>query len=109
MAFKSPVWFPIAVLVSLGNLIAAWVAARQFGSMHATVHAVLAVGAGLWAYSLRKRRGAGKVGPDAIEALDALEALEGEMVELRQQLSEAQQRVELAERRLPQAEPRKEE
>ena len=108
MAFKSPVWYPIAVLLSLGNVIAFWVAARSGGSMHATVHAALAVGAGLCAYSLRRRREAGKVAPETIEALDALEALEGETEELRRQLSEAQERVEFAERRLAQAEPRRE-
>ena len=100
MTFKPAVWFPIALVLSLGNLVAVWFAAVPAEPLHATIHAALSLGSGLWAYRLRQRLGAGerRVGLDAVEALDALEAAETEMTQLRQELSEAQERLDFAER-----------
>ena len=102
MTLKPRVWFPIAVVVSLGNLIAVWFAAAPGEPWHATLHAAIALGSGLWAYRLRQRLGAGEhqLAPEAVEALDALEALEIEAGKLRQELSEARERLDFAERLL---------
>lgn len=102
MIFKPRVWFPIAVLLSIGNLVAVWFAAAPAEPLHATIHAALSLGAGLWAYRLRQRLGEGahRLAPEAVEALDALEALEIEASRLRQELSEARERLDFAERLL---------
>lgn len=104
MTFKPAIWFPIAVVLSLGNLVAVWFAAVPAEPLHATVHAALSLGSGLWAYRLRQRLGEKerRLAPEAVEALDALEALEVEAGKLRQELSEARERVDFAERLLAQ-------
>jgi len=100
MTFKPGVWFPIAVVLSLGNLVAVWFAAAPGEPWHATIHAALSLGSGLWAYRLRQRLATGerRLAPEAVEALDALEALEIEASQLRQQLSEAQEQLDFANR-----------
>jgi len=104
MTFKPAIWYPIAVLLSVGNLVALWFAAGPTEPWHATMHGVLAVASGVWALRLRQRRGGSerKVGREAVEALDALEALEAEMSTLRQELIETQERLDFAERMLAQ-------
>jgi hypothetical protein len=104
MTFKPAVWFPIAVVLSLGNLVAVWFAAVPAEPLHATIHAALSLGSGVWAYRLRQRLGASerRLAPEAVEALDALEALELEASKLRQELSEAQERLDFSERLLAQ-------
>jgi hypothetical protein len=104
MTFKPGVWFPVAVVLSLGNLVAVWFAAVPAEPLHATIHAALSLGFGLWAYRLRQRLGdaAHRLAPEAVEALDALEALEVEASKLRQELSEAQERLDVADRLLAQ-------
>lgn len=104
MTLKPRVWYPIAVLLSLGNLVAVWFAAVPAEPLHATIHAALSLGSGLWAYRLRQRLGEKehRLAPEAVEALDALEALELEAGTLRRELSEAQERLDFAERLLAQ-------
>jgi hypothetical protein len=104
MTFKPAVWFPIAVVLSLGNLVAVWFAAVPAEPLHATIHAALSLGSGLWAYRLRQRLGEKehRLAPEAVEALDALETLEIEASKLRQELSEAQERLDFSERLLAQ-------
>ena len=53
MTFKPAIWFPIAALLAVFNLGAV---AFAGGAIHATTHAVLAVGFGLWAFRLRQQR-----------------------------------------------------
>ena len=100
MTFKPRLWFPIALVLSLGNLVAVWFAAVPAEPLHATVHAALSLGSGLWAFRLRQRLGEKdhRLAPEAVEALDALEALELEAGKLRQELSEARERLDFAER-----------
>ncbi len=104
MTFKPAIWYPIAVVLSVINLVAVWFATGPAQPWHATIHAVLALASGLWAHRLRQGRGGSKrqVGLEAVEALDALEALEAEMSNLRQELSETQERLDFAERMLAQ-------
>jgi hypothetical protein len=101
MTFKPAIWYPIAVVLSVLNVIAVWFAAQPAEPWHATAHAALAVAFGLWAQRLRQ-------GPRRGELQAGLEALEVEMSTLRQELSETQERVDFAERMLAQApEPRR--
>jgi hypothetical protein len=95
MTFKPAVWYPIAVVLSGINLAAVWFAAQPAEPLHATTHAALALAFGLWAQRLRQRRGAG----DPQTRFDVFEA---EVGKLRQELSEAQERLDFAERLLTQ-------
>lgn len=102
MAFKSTTWYPIAVVLSVVNLVGAGFAVGQGQSEHAAVHAALAVAFGLWAKRLRPRRGDSEA-PDRLEdRFDRLEALEGEVSKLRQELTETQERLDFVERLLAQ-------
>lgn len=101
MTFKPAIWYPIAVLLSVGNIIAVGFAASSSEPWHAGTHAALAVAFGLWAQRLRARAGASQ--PQArLEAPEALEALEAEVSKLRQELSETQERLDFVERMLAQ-------
>jgi hypothetical protein len=107
MTFKPAIWYPIAAVLSGINLIAVGFAAAPGEPWHATTHAALALGFGLWAQRLRQRRGKNELRASP-EALEALETLEGEMSRLREELSETQERLDFAERVLAQApEPRR--
>jgi hypothetical protein len=101
MTFKPALWYPIAIALSVGNLAAAWFAAGQAEPWHATTHAALALAFGLWAHRLRQ-------GPGASQFEGRVEALEFEVSNLRQELGEAQERLDFAERLLAQwPEPRR--
>jgi hypothetical protein len=95
MTFKPAIWYPIAVVLTAINLAGAGFAAGQAEAWHATIHAALAVAFGLWAQRLRQA-------PRGSEPQARLEALEAEMGNLRQELSEAQERLDFAERLLAQ-------
>jgi hypothetical protein len=96
MAVKPAIWFPIAVIVSVLNVIAVGFAAGP-AAVHAMIHAGLALGFGGWALRLRQRaRESGQ------PRLEALEALEIEVSNLRHELSEAQERLDFTERMLAQ-------
>jgi len=102
MTFKPAIWYPIAVLLSVLNLVGVGLAA---GPAHTTSHAVLALAFGLWAQRLRKGRG-GSGSQAQLEGAEAeagrLEALEDEVSKLRQELGEAQERLDFFERLLSQ-------
>ena len=101
MTFKPAIWYPIAVVLSVINLVGAGFAAGQAEPGHATIHAALALAFGLWAQRLRQRRGGSEL-PAGPAALEALEALEAEVSKLRQELSDTQERLDFAERVLAQ-------
>ena len=102
MTFKPAIWYPIAVLLSVLNLVGVGLAA---GPAHTTSHAVLALAFGLWAQRLRKGPGGSEL-QARLEALEAevskFEALEAQVSKLRQEVSEAQERLDFAERLLAQ-------
>ena len=98
MTFKPPIWYPIAAVLSVINLVGAGFAVGQGEPGHAAIHVALAGAFGLWAQRLRPRRGGSELQP----GLEALEALEAEVSKLRQELSEAQERLDFAERLLAQ-------
>jgi hypothetical protein len=103
MTFKPAVWYPIAIGLSVINLVGVGFAAASTESWHAAVHATLALAFGLWAQRLRRRPGGGELpGPGGSEFQDRLEALEGEVSKVRQELSDTQERLDFAERMLAQ-------
>jgi hypothetical protein len=106
MTFKPAIWFPIAIVLSAGNLVGVGFAAAEAEALHAAVHAALALAFGLWAQRLRQRRLSVPLGGSdqqaGLEALDGLEALEAEVSKLRQEVSETQERLDFAERVLAQ-------
>lgn len=101
MTFKPRTWYPIAVLLSIGNVIAAGFAAGE--PWHAGAHAALALGFGLWAQRLRQRRDKGEDETSReVPEGDRLEVLEDELTRLRQELNETQERLDFTERMLAQ-------
>jgi hypothetical protein len=96
MTFKPAIWSPIAVVLAAINLIGVGFAAGASEPWHASIHAALALGFGLWAQRLRQ-------GPRGTKLPPRLEALEVEVGNLRQELSETQERLDFAERVLAQA------
>ncbi len=90
MTFKPALWRPIAAVLSVVNVVGVGFAAVSAEPIHATVHAALAVAFGLWAQHLRQ--------PRRIEGQDRLDMLEAEVRDLWQELSEAQERLDFAER-----------
>lgn len=98
MTFKRTIWYPIAVVVSVVNLVAIGFAVGEPEPWHAAIHAALALAFGLWAQRLRPGPGPG--GGSEVEA--RLEALEGEWSKLRQELNETHERLDFAERLLAQ-------
>ncbi len=101
MAFKPTTWYPIAVVLSVVNLVGAGFALGQAQPEHATIHAALAVAFGLWARRLRPRPGEKEL-PGGSELQDRFDAVEGEMSKLRQELTETQERLDFVERLLAQ-------
>lgn len=96
MTFKPTIWRPIAAVLSVLNVVGAGFAAQSAEPWHAGVHAALGLGFGLWAQRLWR-------GPArTTEGQERLELLEAEMSDLRQELGEAQERLDFTERLLAQ-------
>lgn len=110
MTFRPSVWYPIAAVLSAINVGAVWFAAVPGEPLHATVHAALAVGFGLWAQRLRWARGSGDISA-RVAALEAgeggFEVLDADVGQLRQELAEMQERLDFAERLLAQGRDRR--
>ncbi len=104
MTFKPTTWFRIAAVLAVVNLVGAGFAIGQAQLPHAAVHVVLALGFAWWAGWLRQRPGGREVqpGPDAVDALEAVQALEADVLQLRRELTETQERLDFAERMLAQ-------
>ena len=104
MTFKPAIWSPIAVVLSVINLVGVGFAAGEPQPWHAAIHAALALAFGLWAQRLRQGPGASELQAplEVLEALEALEALEVDVSKLRQELSETQERLDFTERLLAQ-------
>jgi hypothetical protein len=100
--FKHRAWIPVAWLLSLANLGAAWFAARTAEPTHATVHALLAVLFGLGAQYLGRRKRS-TVDPDIEERLRELEARLADLAQLsdpENRLAELEERLDFTERAL---------
>jgi hypothetical protein len=94
MTFNPAVWRPIAIVLSGLNLVGVWMYAGD--PLHASAHAVVALGFALWAQRLRPRSGTTELPPDRLESLEA------ELSRLRQELVETQERLDFTERMLAQ-------
>jgi hypothetical protein len=94
-------WYPIAIILAGANLIAVPVYADD--PMHAAAHGAAAVAFGLWAQKIKQRREVGE-SQESVEgpASDRMELLEDELTRLRQELTEAQERLDFTERMLAQ-------
>jgi hypothetical protein len=101
MTFKPAIWRPIAIVLSAVNLVAVGFAAGDAEPWHAGIHSALALAFGLWAQRLH-RVPEGGVGGISSELQAGFEALELEMGQMRQELTEAQERLDFAERLLAQ-------
>src|SRR5215210_69666 len=99
MTFKPAIWKPIAFVVSTLNLVAVGVAAGTAEPYHAAGHAALALAFGLWSQRLGQRRD--RSGGE-VEVQDRFEGIEGELGDLRRELSEMQERMDFTERVLAQ-------
>jgi hypothetical protein len=101
---KTRFWNAVLVLLSAGNLASVWFAARPGEPWHATIHAALALGFGLWAQG-RMRLGEARLRAGALDQGSEVEsgALRDEVGEVRRELGEVQERLDFAERLLSQA------
>jgi hypothetical protein len=95
MTFKRAIWYPIAVVLSVINLVGVGFAAGQPQPWHAAAHAALALAFGLWAQRLRQ-------GAGGSELQAPLEGLEAEVDALRAEVAELHERMDFAERLLAQ-------
>jgi|SRR5712691_3521653 len=103
MTFKPRLWYPIAIVLSVLNVVAVGFAAGEAQPLHAATHAALALAFGLWAQALRRRAPTSESQPrlDGLEVGEfqhRLDGLEAEVSNLRQELTEAQERLDFAER-----------
>ena len=101
MNFKPAIWFPIAAVLSVINLVAVGFAAGEPQPWHVALHAALALAFGLWAQRLRQGPGGSEL-QAPLEVLEALDTLEAEVSRLRQELGETQERLDFTERVLAQ-------
>ena len=104
MTFKPAIWKPIALVLAAVNLGGVWMAAQGGEAWHATLHGGLAVAFAVWAQHLRTR---GAVSGRELPA--EMQTIEVQVNALRQELSEAQERLDFAERLLAQQPERRRE
>ena len=95
MTFKPAVWHPVAVVLSILNVVGAGFAAGAAEPWHAGIHAGVALA--FWSWAQRLRQAKSEVGAPV-----ELEALEGEVSELRREVAEIQERLDFTERVLAQ-------
>jgi hypothetical protein len=97
MNFKSSIWRPIAIAASALNVAGLGYAVGMAEPWHAALHGFLAAGFAFWAERLLRNRPIATLGDQ-----ERFEALESDMSALRQELSEAQERLDFTERVLAQ-------
>jgi hypothetical protein len=97
MTFKPSIWRPIALAASAFNLAGLGYAVALTEPWHAAFHAFLAGGFAFWAQRLQHRRPRASLDEQA-----RFDALETDMQMLRQELTEAQERLDFTERLLAQ-------
>lgn len=100
MWFTHRAWIPVAWLLSLGNLIAVWFAARPAEPWHATIHALLATLFALGARRLMARRRADAEYEHLQHTTDQKEHLRQTIEGMQPRLQELEERVDFAERLL---------
>ena len=104
VASKTRFWNAVLVLLSAGNLVSVWFAAQSGEPWHATIHAALALGFGLWAQGrMRPEEARSRAGALDEGSVVEIAALGDEVGEVRRELDEMQERLDFAERLLSQA------
>ena len=94
MTFRPAIWYPIAIVLSGLNMVGVGFAAGEAQGLHAGVHAALALAFGLWSQRMRPA----PRGSEFPIPVEAFEALENEVGRLREDLLEAQERLDFTER-----------
>ena len=89
-------WYPVVGFFAVVNLLGLGYAVATGEPMHAIGHAVLVVAFGSWAHRL----GGGGSSSRRIEEQERLEALEDQMSNMQGELTDAQDRLDFAERML---------
>jgi hypothetical protein len=95
VTFKPKTWHPIALTLSAVNFAGAGLAIGAGEVPHMMLHVALALGFGYWAQRLRPAAG---VSDDQAR----IDLLEGDVDQLRRELTEAQERLDFTERVLAQ-------
>jgi hypothetical protein len=109
VTFKPRLWEPIAWILSVGNVVATWFAARPGETWHATTHAVLAALFALWALHLRRLRRQAAPDEFMVERLREIEARFAEfdqLPEVEARVAELEERLDFVERALVDAHAR---
>jgi hypothetical protein len=109
MTFKSAIWHPIAVLLSVINFAGVGFAVASAEPWHATIHAGLALAFGVWAQRLRRGSGGSelaRVKQQVDQLAAALEDAQSALADQSTQIAELHERVDFAERLLAQARDR---
>jgi outer membrane biosynthesis protein TonB len=105
MTFKPKIWYPIALVLAVINLAGMAFAFGQSEPTHAGVHIVLTLVCLSWARRLRqgRRLARDEVQQDELSDNEArIDELGADVSDLRRELTEAQERLDFAERMLAQ-------
>jgi hypothetical protein len=100
MTFKSAFWYPTAVVLSILNVAGAGFAAGAAEPWHAGIHAGLALA--FWSWAQRQRQARVEARAEALDRPVRLEALETDVIDLRREVAEIQERLDFTERMLAQ-------
>ena len=102
MTFKPKIWFPVAVVAVVVNLAGMGAAINAGEIPHAGLHAALAAAFSYWAWRLYEKR-------RPVQGQAQLTELEEDVTHLREELAEANERIDFAERMLVQQEQKRRE
>ena len=106
MALNPRLWRPIAAFLGVANLVGAGIHIGMDQLEGAAVHGLLAVGSAYWTWRVGRPRVPALENPETEERMEMLEA---ELMQQRQELADAQERLDFAERLLAQNAERKKE
>lgn len=107
MISKARFWNTVLVVLSGVNLAAVWFAAQPGEPWHATLHAGLSLGFGLWAQRrIRPGESRAEMGALGQGAQEETAELRDEVGDVRRELGEVQERLDFTERMLTQARQR---
>jgi hypothetical protein len=100
--FKHRAWIPVAWGLAVVNVAAVWFAARPGEPIHATLHALLAVGCALGAQRLAARQRGGDQHEQLQQTLEQNHQLQQNVDDMQARLLELEERQDFAERILAQ-------
>ena len=99
MTTRTRVLNGVLVLLSVANVVSVWFAVQPGGAAHATIHAALALGFGLWA---QRRMLADVVRPPGLQSGSSVEVpgLRDEVGDVQRELAAVQERLDFTEQLL---------